>query len=328
MDADDASFADMRRPLTDPDPDPLALDEETVERLLTGDLPPSQVPPGYAQVGALLAATTAEPTHEELAGQSEVLAELRAVTRPRRAGAHTRRVARPTGRRWAGLAAVALVGALVTGGVAVAATGNLPAPVRNVARSILGGAGGDLGQATPTRSDPQAAPDASSPASAVTAAGPKGPLPTGSTVPGSGPKGAGPVAEPDRERLCKEPTWPARTRTTERRWMRPRSSGWPRRPVARAGSLPTATARSQVTPSQETRSSSRPEGRNKVRVGPRPATVAARGRASRRAHSRPTVEQVGADIGRAGAASAVTPVAPSFSAPSSDTHETWCSPRR
>jgi hypothetical protein len=90
--------------------------------------------------------------------------------------AHTRRVARPPRRRCAGLAAVALVGALVTGGVAVAATGNLPAPVRNVARSILGGAGGDLGEATPTRLDPQAAPDASSLASAGTAAGPKGPL--------------------------------------------------------------------------------------------------------------------------------------------------------
>jgi len=202
MDADDASFADMRSPLTDPDADPLHLDEETVERLLTGDLPPSEVPPGYARVAALLAATTAEPTPEELARHSEVLAELRAVTRPRRAGAHTRRVARPPRRRWAGLAAVALVGALVTGGVAVAATGNLPAPVRNVARSILGGAGGAQGPATPTRPDPQAAPDTSSPASAGTAAGPEGPLSAGSTVPGSGPKGAGPAAEPDRERLC------------------------------------------------------------------------------------------------------------------------------
>ena len=203
MDADDASFADMRRPIADPDADPLALDEETVERLLTGDLPPSQVPPGYAQVAALLAATTAEPTPEELAGRPEVLAELRAVTRPRRAGAHTRRVARPPRRRWAGLAAVALVGALVAGGGAVAATGNLPAPVDHVARSILGAVGGDLGPPTPTRPDPRAAPDASTPASAGTAAGPKGPLPTDSTVPGSGPKGAGPVAEPDREGLCK-----------------------------------------------------------------------------------------------------------------------------
>jgi hypothetical protein len=199
MDADDASFADMRWPLTDPDADPLALDEETVEQLLTGALPPSQVPPGYAQVAALLAATTAEPTPEELAGRSEVLAELRAVTRPRRAGAHTRRVARPPRRRWAGLAAVALVGALVTGGVAVAAGRNLPAPVHNVARSILGAADGDLGQATPS----QVTPAGSSPASAGVTAGPKGPAATGSTAAGSGPKLAGPVARPEKEGLCK-----------------------------------------------------------------------------------------------------------------------------
>jgi hypothetical protein len=205
MDADDASFAEMRRPLTDPDADPLALDEETVERLLAGDLSPSQVPPAYAQVAALLAATTAEPTPEELAGQSAALAELRAVTwTPRRAAAHTRRAARPPRRRWAGLAAVALVGALVTGGVAVAATGNLPGPVRNVARSIVGAGAMDGAEpATPTQPDSQPTPAASSPGSAGTTAGPKGPLATGSTAPGSGPKGAGPVAEPDREGLCK-----------------------------------------------------------------------------------------------------------------------------
>jgi hypothetical protein len=203
MDADDASVADMHRPLSDPDADPLDLDEETVERLLTGDLPPSQVPPGYAQVAALLVATNAEPTPEELARHPEVLAELRAVTRPRRAGAHTRRVARPPRRRWAGLAAVALVGALITGGVAVAAGRNLPAPVRDVARSILGAAGGDLGPATPTRPDPRVTPAASSPASAGVTAGPKGPLPTGSTAPGSGPKWAGPLARPEKEGLCK-----------------------------------------------------------------------------------------------------------------------------
>jgi hypothetical protein len=198
MGADDASFADMRR-LTDPDADPLALDEETVERLLAGDLPPSQAPPAYAQVAALLAATVAEPTPEELAGRSEVLAELRAVTRTRRAGAHTRRATRPPRRRWAGLAAVALVGALVTGGAAAAASGNLPGPVGDAARSILGTIGGGPGTATPT----QPAPTASGPASTSPTAGPKGPLAAGSTAPGSGPKGAGPAAEPDREGLCK-----------------------------------------------------------------------------------------------------------------------------
>jgi hypothetical protein len=203
MGDDDASFAEMRRPFTDPDP--LALDEETVERLLAGDLPPSQAPPGYARVAALLAATTAEPTPEELAGQAEVLAELRTVTRTRRAGAHarragthTRRAAGPPRRRWAGLAAAALVGALVTGGAAAAATGNLPVPVRDAARSILGTVGGDLEPAT--SSQPSAA---SGPASASTIPGPKGPQPAGSTAPGSGPKGAGPVAEPDKEGLCK-----------------------------------------------------------------------------------------------------------------------------
>jgi pyruvate/2-oxoglutarate dehydrogenase complex dihydrolipoamide acyltransferase (E2) component len=202
MGPDDASFADMRRPFTDPDP--LALDEETVERLLAGDLPPSQAPPGYGQVAALLAATAAEPTPEELAGQAEVLAELRAVTwTPRRAAAHTRRAARPPRRRWAGLAAAALVGTLVTGGAAVAATGNLPGPVQNVARSILGTLGGAPEPATPTQPDPQPAAAPSNPASASTTAGPKGPRPAGSTTPGSGPIGAGPVGEAEKEGLCK-----------------------------------------------------------------------------------------------------------------------------
>jgi hypothetical protein len=198
MDADDASSAEMRRRHTDPDADPLALDEQTVEGLLTGQISPAQAPPGYDQVAALLAATTAEPTPEELAGQSRVLAELRAVTRTRRAAVHARRATRPPRRRWAGLAAVALVGALVTGGAAMAASGNLPVPVRHAARSILGTVGGDLEPATPTQ--PSAA---SGPASASTTAGPKGPQSAGSTAPGSGPQGAGPVAGPEREGLCK-----------------------------------------------------------------------------------------------------------------------------
>jgi hypothetical protein len=86
----------------------------------------------------------------------------------------------------------------VTGGAAAAATGNLPVPVRDAARSILGTVGGDLEPAT--SSQPSAA---SGPASASTIPGPKGPQPAGSTAPGSGPKGAGPVAEPDKEGLCK-----------------------------------------------------------------------------------------------------------------------------
>jgi hypothetical protein len=205
MGTDDASFAEMRRPLTDPDADPLALDEETVERLLAGDLPPSQVPPGYAQVAALLAATTAEPTPKELAGQAEALAELRAVTRARAAGSRRARAARPPRRRWAGLAAAALVGALVTGGVAAAATGNLPGPVRNVARSILG-AGGGAGPAAPTEPGQQPAAVGASPTSTSTPTGPtdgsQGGQPAGAADHGSGPTAAGNPAGPDVEGLC------------------------------------------------------------------------------------------------------------------------------
>jgi hypothetical protein len=211
MDADDASFAEMRRRFTDPDP--LALDEETVERLLAGDLPPSQVPPGYARVAALLAATTAEPTPEELAGQAEVLAELRAVTRPRRAaahtrraGAHARRAARPPRRRWAGLAAAALVGVLVTGGAAaLAATGNLPGPVQNVARSILGnGAGaGPVAPTEPGQETAAAGPNrTSTSASTGPTAGAEGRQPAGTGGPGTDSTAAGKRAGPDVEGLC------------------------------------------------------------------------------------------------------------------------------
>jgi hypothetical protein len=210
MDADDASPADMRRPPANPDADPLALDDETLERLLDGDLPPSQAPSGYARVAALLAATTAEPTPEELAGQSEVLAELRAVTRPRRAAAqtrrtpaHTRRAARPRGRRWAGLAAVALVGALVMGGAALAAGGGLPAPVRNVARSLLG-AGDGVGPVAPT--EPGQQPAAVGPSHASTSTGPtagsQGRQPAGTAGHGTDSTAAGNPAGPDVERLC------------------------------------------------------------------------------------------------------------------------------
>ena len=77
---DDASSAEMRRP---PDPDQLAVDDDTLERLLTGGLPPAQAPSGYAEVARLLAAAVAAPHPSELAGQAAALEELRAVTRAR-----------------------------------------------------------------------------------------------------------------------------------------------------------------------------------------------------------------------------------------------------
>jgi len=193
MRADDASSAEMRRP-PDPDADPLALDDDTVERLLSGTLPPGQAPPGFAKVAELLAAAAAAPSSAELAGQAAVLTELRAVTRARPPAIGPSRRARTSRRRRrTGLAVVVAVGALVTGGVAGAATGHLPGPVRAAGRAILGSDGG-----TPSTSTQAGQP----PGPVKRPAGSGGGL--GGARPGvsTGPGGAGTAAAPNPEGLC------------------------------------------------------------------------------------------------------------------------------
>jgi hypothetical protein len=193
---DDASFAEMRRLPTDRDADPLALDEETVEQLLTRVLPPGQAPAGYAKVAQLLEAAAAAPTPEELAGQEAALAELRAMAHARPPTTTAPVPASPRRRRRrTGLAVVVVVGALVTGGAAGAATGHLPGPVREAARTILGTGGGKA---------PPASTDAGQPPAPVKRpAGAGGGLPSsrpGGTT-GTGP-GTGPAASPNLEGLC------------------------------------------------------------------------------------------------------------------------------
>ena len=190
MDAEDAPSAEMRQP---PPNDPLALDDASVDRLLSGTLPAAGAPPGYAGVARLLAATLAPPTPWELAGEAAALAELRAVTRERRAAASVRPARHR--RRRAGLAVVVVVGALATGGVA-AATGNLPGPVREAARSVLGPAGA----ATSPAPAPSAAPGAATAGSGGT--GPGGSASTVGPGPRSGPAAAGPAAGPALDGLC------------------------------------------------------------------------------------------------------------------------------
>jgi hypothetical protein len=136
MDAEDGWSAELKRLLATPDLDPLALDGDTAERLLDGELSPDQAPPGYAEVAALLAATVAAPSPAELAGKETALAELRTVTRPRRV-AVPRGVGKVGRRRRTGLIVAVAVGALSTGGIAAAATGHLPDPIRDAARSIF-----------------------------------------------------------------------------------------------------------------------------------------------------------------------------------------------
>jgi hypothetical protein len=87
-------------------------------------------------VAALLAATVAAPNPAELAGQEAALAELRAVTR-----------AHPTSNNWGaekvgrrrrtGLVVAVAVAALSIGGIAAAATGQVPDPIRDAARRIF-----------------------------------------------------------------------------------------------------------------------------------------------------------------------------------------------
>ena len=193
MRADDASSAEMRRP-PDPDADPLALDDDTVERLLSGTLPPGQAPPGFAKVAELLAAAAAAPSSAELAGQAAVLTELRAVTRARPPAIGPSRRARTSRRRRrTGLAVVVAVGALVTGGVAGAATGHLPGPVRAAGRAILGSDGG-----TPSTSTQAGQPSGPVKRPAGSGGGLGGARPGVST----GPGGAGPAAAPNPDGLC------------------------------------------------------------------------------------------------------------------------------
>lgn len=181
------------------DADPLALDEDTVEQLLTGVRSPGQAPAGYAEVAQLLAAAAAAPTPEELAGQGAALAELRAVVRGRPAAAKASGPASPRRRRRrTGLAVVVVVGALVTGGAAGAATGHLPGPVGEAARNILGAGGSEAPSAATEGDQPPG------PVGGVT--GPGGGLPgsrPGSAT-GSGPGagGAGSTAAPNLEGLC------------------------------------------------------------------------------------------------------------------------------
>ena len=133
MAADDAWSAEIKRlPFT---PDPLALDDDVAERLLDGDLRPDQAPPGYAEVAALLAAAVAAPSPAERAGQEAALAELRAATQVRRA--LPRATGRPGRRRRVGLLVAVAVCGLSTTGIAAAATGTLPDPIRNAARRIV-----------------------------------------------------------------------------------------------------------------------------------------------------------------------------------------------
>jgi hypothetical protein len=119
----------------------LALDEGTAERLLTGRLDPADAPPGYSPVAAVLAAMSAPPDTEELAGQAAIVAVFAAATRSHSPQLIDPRRSRVLTKLLTAKAAAAVLGVLMGGGVAAAATGNLPAPAQQTAHALLGGTG-------------------------------------------------------------------------------------------------------------------------------------------------------------------------------------------
>jgi hypothetical protein len=133
MSDQDALGPDMHPLLRFLESRPPAAGQDTLDRLLDGRLDPAKAPAGYGELARLLAAATAPPTPEELAGEQVVLAEFRAVM-PSRPPTLVPRSAPMSSKLFTvKAAAAALVAVLSIGGAAVAATGLLPGQAQHVA---------------------------------------------------------------------------------------------------------------------------------------------------------------------------------------------------
>ena len=143
MTGDDGLHDEMRhlRPQPGFRSDPLALDEGTAERLLTGGLDPADAPPAYMRTAMVLEAIAAPPSSDELADEAAAVATLAAVARSSPHRAARRRPTVFTKVLSAKMAAAAAIAALSVAGVAGAATGTLPDPAQRVAHQVLGAAG-------------------------------------------------------------------------------------------------------------------------------------------------------------------------------------------
>ena len=193
---DDAVSAEMRRSRPDDvGSDPFALDEATVERLLQGLLDARSAPAGYAEVAELLAAATAPAQPDELTGVGLLLAAFRAAHPPVPARVARQRT-RPPRRVRAVAAALAIVAALLLGGVAAAVAG-LPAQVGRVARAVL------PGPAAPASPTAPGGLDRPGPTGSTTTGGRQGDLGRANEgAPRAGAPGA-PTASQDLAGLCR-----------------------------------------------------------------------------------------------------------------------------
>lgn len=136
MSVRNALACEMRRLLASLRSTAPPLDQDTADRLLAVRLDPADAPPGYAALARLLAAATAPPRPDELAGERAAMAEFVAMTRCCPPTRLSRRAGMP-GRRFSAKAiAVALAAVLTIGGVAAAATGLLPESGRRAADEV------------------------------------------------------------------------------------------------------------------------------------------------------------------------------------------------
>jgi len=141
MSDDDALVADMHRLLGFLKAAPPVADQDRLERLLAGRLDPGDAPPGYVGLARLLAAATAPPGPEELAGEQLVVAEFAAVVPSPPPTLVPRRATMPSKVFSVKAAAAVLAALLSIGGVAAAATGLLPGqaePLADQAASTTG----------------------------------------------------------------------------------------------------------------------------------------------------------------------------------------------
>jgi hypothetical protein len=138
MSEDDGLSAEMRRPFDRFQADPLALDDDSADRLLAGRLDPADAPPGYAVAAAVMAAASAPARPDELDGVESSLNAFRAALVP--PPSSPRRPHMLVKFLTVRAAAAAFTGALLIGGVAAAATGELPDAAQRLAHSMVSAA--------------------------------------------------------------------------------------------------------------------------------------------------------------------------------------------
>jgi hypothetical protein len=114
------------------------LDLDTADRLLAGTVAPEDAPPGYADVARLLDLATAEPTHEDLGREAEMVALIAATVR---SSSRTGLSSSWRPRMPVALSRSRVTAALVAAGLAcstgLAAAGALPGAAQQVASDML-----------------------------------------------------------------------------------------------------------------------------------------------------------------------------------------------